>query len=191
MRLGALFGVLVCLSSAAFAGPFGLNKGQPISSLKVISQPGPGIYVVTVPLPNPEFQTYVVAANPQDGVCKVSGIGRSHANDRYGSETQSAYGSLKSALSGKYQSGLAQEFVKEGALFPEAADWVMAVKQNERVHQTLWGAAFGKPLSDGLGSIALMVKAVDMDTSYLQLSYEFDNFDSCMAKMKSKDNEGL
>lgn len=191
-RYLALTIVLASLSAPICAGPFGINKGQPIGSLKGLRRgDGDGVYTILVPLPNAEFEAYGVLATPEDGVCRVWGMGRDHPHDRYGMSVRSAFDTLRAALTTKYHIGRISNYLKPDALFKEDNEWVMAIKQNERVYASYWNSDNSNDLGQGISIISLEIKASFSDNAYLELDYMFDNFESCEAHLATKTGDGL
>lgn len=64
-------------------GAFGIEAGQPLSNLKILKKNNEHSYVIAVPVPNDEFDTYLVYVTPNTGVCRISAIGVNHENDDY------------------------------------------------------------------------------------------------------------
>jgi len=195
MRMMMIFAA-ACLAfapAAAAAQAFGVTPGTNVSRLNgTPSSTGRKYYYrVTVPLPNREFESYSAIATPTEGVCKIWGIGVDHDNDRYGSSAQSAYDNMKATLSAKYGASKSVEYIKSGALWDKSSEWVMSLRQKERTHVTYWIRGDGATLPAGLDAVSLKISAVSSDSAYLDLTYEFSNFDSCKRRMDSESNEGL
>lgn len=58
-------------STASWAGPFGINQGDKVSSLKIVSKRSAKTFLIQVPQPNSNFDFYGVVATPVHGVCAV------------------------------------------------------------------------------------------------------------------------
>jgi hypothetical protein len=148
-------------------------------------------YVVTVPQPHSEFDSYMVKAAPEVGVCTVVGIGRDHENDRYGTSVRRSFSGLNSTLENNYGVNLNFDFIKNGALWDDPDEWVMSIRQNERDYVTFWNDDEGSDMPEGIQSISLTVNALSSYTAYVSLSYEFDNLEECMRIAESQDESGL
>lgn len=180
--------MLLFLSATdASAQAFGIEKGTPIESLQVVREVRPSEFMIAVPKPHSEFESYVVIAPPEVGVCHVRGIGKDHDNDRYGSSVKSAFTKLSSALSNTYGANDNYDFIRNGALWDGADEWVMSIRQSERTYATFWT----ETLPAGLESVLLGVEALSSDTAYITLGYDFDNRDECDRIRDSQNESGL
>jgi len=183
---------LLLISSPIWAqSAFGISRGQSISTLKIVKKFDSSLYSVIPPAPNFEFESYTVLATPATGVCKISGIGKDHDDDAYGGASQSAFERLESALEEKYGNHKHYDFIRNGALWDEPREWVMAIKQNERFFASFWDAEESSNLPSGLNSISLELLATSSSSSYIKLTYEFSNFDQCKANFSKTDNNSL
>lgn len=63
--------IMSLISIDAKAAPFGINQGTKISALKIVNKRGDKTYIVQVPEPNSNFDSYGVMATPPHGVCAV------------------------------------------------------------------------------------------------------------------------
>lgn len=175
----------------ALAGPFGVNMGKPVSGYSGRPTSVKGVYSITVPQPNPEFESYSAIAAPMTGVCKVWGIGRDHGDDAYGSSVRNAYERLRGLLDAKYGQSKEISFIKSGALWDKDREWVMSIKQNERTVMAYWLSKDGLALPDGLVAISLTVRATSSSSAYLDLTYEFGNFKTCQQSFSAIESDGL
>jgi len=186
-RLFYLVSFLIMAPTFALSQAFGINMGQSISSLDIIEEPGTGVYQVNVPLPHNEFDSYLVVATENFGACKVSGIGKSHGNDRYGTSVRSSFRKLSEALENKYGKPTEDfDFLRPDALWDDSDEWVMAILQNERFLNKFWTNLNGDVKGIGLG-----VSALGSSSSYVSLGYQFSNFDDCVEEINSSGNKGL
>lgn len=192
MRLSIWF-LLVACSGVADAQAFGVAPGKPISqySGKPI-QGDPYYYEIKVPEPNNEFESYTAVATPRTGVCKVTGIGRTHQNDDYGSDTRSSFTSLRGRLSQRYGSSHDFDFLRSGAIWKESREWVWSIYKHERTLASFWVPSEGATLPAPLRAVTLEAKSVNPSSgAYLTLTYEFDNFDACKAVIGDGNDAGL
>ena len=184
---------LVCLMPAQLnAQAFGVNMGEPVS--KYGGRPtgqSKYQYKISVPLPNREFESYVAYATPETGICKVSGIGRDHENDDYGSEVRSSYASLRSALTAKYGASKSFDFIKSGALWDEPREFVWSIYKDERSVASYWDRDEGSAIPSDIEIIGLQIKSVSSRATYISLAYEFRNMERCNALGNASENRGL
>lgn len=191
------FFLLVCfllLPTLASAQAFGVRMGASVSEYGGRRAPGstnPFYFKIDVPQPNREFESYSAFATPQTGICKVSGLGITHANDRYGTASKSAFSGVKQALVSRYGRSRDFDFLKSGALWDEPHEWVWSIYKDERTLTSFWTREDGASLPPSIVSIMLDMRAVSSSSPYLSLTYEFANFRTCLAIIQRQDNEGL
>lgn len=178
-------------ASAETPSAFGISMGEPVSALTIV-KPGrsKASYLVKPTTPNAEFEAYMVFTSKKQGVCKVVGIGRDHASDRFGADTQSAFKSLRTALAGKYGNSKDFDFIKSGAKWTKPGEWAMAIQQNERTLSSFWEKDQKSKIPVGL-TVMLQAKSTSPDTSHVLLSYEFPNFKACSAENDAANAAGL
>jgi hypothetical protein len=189
-----VFLVLLLGSPNADAQAFGIKMGQKAASLEgaVEQKENRGRatrqYVLkTVPLPNSEFESYLATETTRQGICKVSGIGKTHVSDRFGFSIRRAFDELDSALTARYGEATgAYDFLHAGSIWSEADEFAMSLRRDERSLTKIW-----EPSGEAISAIMLDAKAVSSSDTYLTLSYEFTNFDACVAENKLGDQDGL
>ena len=175
--LATVCGALVLVANAAFAGPFGIEMGAGIENYEV-KEPGPKPMLLSVPKPHPLFEHYAVWHSTATGICRVIGISEPFRNDRYGEELRTQFGRVRAALDAKYGNSETIDMLKPGALWTEPDDWVMAIRQNERMFGAYWPDP--DPVqSDDLGYIELVVSTLSSDTAYMVLRYDTTTFEDC------------
>ena len=186
MTLLPLYGA----SGQAGVNAFGITKGQKASSLSVIKKIDALNYQISVPTPNPEFDMYIARVSPRSGVCRVSGIGKTHEDDRYGAATRAAFERLQGSLERKYGSFKNYDYLKAGSIWKDPQDFHMAILKKERSLTTFWDDEEGSNLPDGLDSIMLQANAVTSGP-YVTVAYEFSNIGDCVAARQVQDDAGL
>lgn len=187
----AVFITLIFCANSTSAQSFGITSGASLADLKIISDNGDGQYEVEVPKPNREFDFYTVTLTPETGVCRVSGYGRTHSNDRFGTSSKTAFDDLRIALEKNYGRHHFADFLKEGSIWDNQSEWVMSFYQNERVYQAIWDEEEHSNLNSNLKRIYMDMNALNASDSWVYLRYEFDNHDRCMEIIESNDSSGL
>lgn len=177
--LSTLF--VIAQTGLASAQAFGVQMGQKAENLKTLENLGNGSYKINAPLPHPEFEGYVAVVGPTTGVCLVRGVGKNHANDKFGLSIRQKFTELETALQKNYGRFLKTDFLRSGSIWRESSEWVMAIKQNERAYEAAWDKTEGSKLPDGLTEIILYVAAADSSTSWIGLQYRFSNNSACKA----------
>ncbi|MFT3916139.1 MAG: hypothetical protein QM704_19275 [Anaeromyxobacteraceae bacterium] len=182
------------IAGPAFAGPFGFQPGLTRAQVeakvgKIEETDNPRVYrTKKAPTPLRGMEGYALLISKQYGLCKVMGIGRDVETSVYGTELESAYGELKQALIKKYGApSTSAEYLKSGSIWREPKDFMMGLKLQERQLWTAW-TVLTDPEVD---AISLEAKAIDANTGYLNLSYEFTNFTECVAEKEKVDSDAL
>ncbi|WP_156878692.1 hypothetical protein [Roseomonas gilardii] len=177
LAVSALLLVLSCVS--AHSQPFGISEGTPRSAIKIEEEVRPGWLRIVPPRKHPEFELFHVQITQETGVCRLSAAGITHSNDRYGRSVRSAFQEVREQLEATYGKSGLNDFLKTGALWKNDEEWVMSIRQNERIFQAAWGKPSGAPIKNGVTEVLLNVAALDQSKSYLRLQFVFSNFDKC------------
>lgn len=176
MRILALTTAFVFMCQAAHAeGPFGITMGSQIASLDT-SETGPKVTLNSVPKPHPQFDMYSVWNSDETGVCLILAFSTMFENDRSGRNIRISFDKFAEALDKKYgnRTKYDQHF---GGIWKESDEWVMSIRQNERV----FGAAWETPPADAenIAHVEMQVLALSSDTSVIKLIYQSTEFDAC------------
>ena len=192
-----LFLITLFSTFSALAAPFGLTKGMGLEELKKQGTfvPGNQQYVYTSKSINnghPDFEAYSVVLTPEHGLCKIIAIGKDVETNGFGSELESKYKNLIEAMSGRYgPPGKNYDFLRAGSIWKESQYWMMGLLKKDRTLTAFWSKPENNNLPDALQSIMLDTVALSGSKGYLQLAYEFDNVDACIAFTKAKKNSNL
>lgn len=183
-----LVAVAVTLSpAAATAQAFGIEMGTPVSELDIVHDAGDFYFIVNPPQTVSGFESYIVYAAPEAGVCVVRGLGENYERDGYGISVRERFQELKELLDKKYGGGVLYDGLRPGALWDEVDEWVMAIRQNERYYQAEWEVNDAK----GVDDIIMSVEALSSDVSFIALQYRFSNFEDCQGEARAEDSGGL
>jgi hypothetical protein len=183
--------------SKKYDGPFGLQSGLTVEEVKrsvpdlTPDDNKPGWYSATnVPTPHPSFDSYRLAFSTKSGLCVLSGIGKNITSGSSGAEVQAAFEDLATALSERYGHGKKYDFYT-GASSGNPQYWMMNLKEKDRVFAMLWGKDTGATLPATISGIGLDANALDMETGYISVRYEFSNVADCVAEEKARKNKAL
>jgi hypothetical protein len=99
----------------------------------------------------------------------VSGLGKTHENDSYGTAAKAAFLGVKQALIARYGSSLDFDYLKSGALWDKPREWVWSIYKKERDLSSFWPRQVGASLPANIGSIMLEIRAVSSSGPYLAL----------------------
>ena len=177
--------------SPANAQAFGLQMGQKHGELNVKEDGGGMLYFIIPPIPHPDFESYLALITPKGGLCRVTGIGKMLPNDPVGMAVKIRFKSLESSLSSKYGSSKRSDFLKSDSIFRKEQEWVMGIFKQERYLFTVWDSEQKSNLPRNLDSINLQVQAADHAASFVNVSYQFSNFDLCLKEIRAVSNRAL
>lgn len=184
----------VSIPNLAVAQAFGVGMGDPVGkySPKAASdRSNPNFVSITVPEPNPEFVSYVALTDESGVICRVTGVGRDHDNDDYGTETKKIFINMKTALEERYGRNKFFDFIRYGALWNEPREWIWSIYKKERSLSAFWDADEKSNLPPSISSIVLSTKAVSANAAYITLSYEFSNISRCLSARNAAASRGL
>lgn len=177
-------------------GPLGVTAGLTATELTAAGiklEPGktPGIFFSDdAPSPNQSFLLYSYLIGEDSGLCRISAITKPIEANAAGDQIKSSFSNLEEALESKYGKPKKYQFVKHNALFKEDRHWMMALKDEERIHTSYWGSEKVK-LPDPLNTISLQASANSAYEGHIKLTYEFLNIDKCLEESKKKANASL
>lgn len=184
-----MFAVLVIQTSQA-AG-FGIEFGSSPNEYGCTSLVEGGKYTCTnVPKPHSSFESYVIEASDQHGICWVKGIGKDISDNGYGTSTKSKLEELKASLERGY--GPVSEktdYLIYNALWDDADEWLMSIRQKQRIFMYQWDAPEGQKYK--LASIYLAAGATSSSTGYIALEYYSTDHDACQQANSKLEDDSL
>jgi len=193
MRFSSIF---ACCITPCFvmAGPFGSEMGMSLSEMRKIGNientERPFIYrskSMTNGYPDAEVYTFIIT--PKSGLCKISVATKNISTSSFGTELNSKFNEIKSALSEKYGNATNDyDFLKSGSIWKERNDWMMALLKKERILTSYWTE---KELIDNIKSISVEAVALKSDTGYISFGYEYNNLSECMIELRSNQNKNM
>lgn len=168
-------------------GPFGIEVGSPATDFKECQRQGDVLRCRTVPKVHPAFERYDLRFSDETGVCQVGGIGKTIKNDAYGTALRQAADELARQIESKYGAGFKKyDFLASGSIWDDPDDWTMGLTQNERVYAYFWSAEDGYEPRDHVQQLAVTVNGLDRSDGWVQVVFEFDNFEACKAEEDAK-----
>jgi len=165
---------------AAADGPFGYAMGQSIDRLGLEKMDKPGLYQTsTPPKPHDDFETIVVEAYPETGICRIRGVGRDLDGDGSGASVRGKVQELAEALSTRYGEGKKVDNCSGGDIECGSQFWMMTLNGGERYHGYEWMRQTEKMKATSIGSIDVAARASDISTSYALVEYHSNNKAAC------------
>lgn len=194
MKNSALAAVLLSVSVAATAGPFGLDMGTPLSELNKqmkLKPEKPALYSTpSVPKAHPDFDDYRLVVTPTHGLCKIIAWSKVISTSVYGTELVSKFSDLESALATKYGNPNRFDYLRNGSIWNEQRDWMMGLHKKERTLKSYWTNE-DRELPDSVQAIGLEAMAISTEQAVVKLGYEFKNSDQCIDWIKSQKDSAL
>lgn len=178
---------LVATAQGPGSGPFGLRKGLTKPEVEKLAgplKPGqPGIFMTQrVPKPDPDFQTYALVITPKNGLCAIMAAGKTVEIDAFGTQIQSAFGSLENSLTKTYGAPpKVDDLLRHGSTLDKPKDWAMGLAKGHRVLSATWALKSNRA---GISTIALEATGLSSSKAYLWLTYGFDTPAACVEEIK-------
>ncbi len=181
-------------------GPFGLQEGLTLKNIEDMtgSKPIPiegstNLYSIsTVPKPNSDFEGFGLLISPTVGLCQIRALGKTIQSDSYGLNIKQKFDDLDQILTSKYGAGKKTDFLLSGSIWKEPQDWVMGLKQQERFLMKDWKNAEQTAMKESnLSEVGIQARAVDANSGYIFLEYDFKNTPACTAELESKKKSSL
>lgn len=192
MKKICLISILITLSVALFAAPFGLKMGM---TLKEIEKECIGraehnkddIYFITPKKSHPLFTFYAVYVNEKVGLYKIRAVSDFIACNNYGTELKNAFENFKDRISKTYGEPEIFDRIDRGSYMKDDSYWMMALQDGARELYAVWGG--DSNLQDNLIGISLQCKALNDILHYgdglLILDYDFKNTSSVQDEQDS------
>ncbi|MBI9094742.1 MAG: hypothetical protein JEY71_07660 [Sphaerochaeta sp.] len=181
---------IVCLNLIV-AGPFGIDMGQSLETLEknglnpvLFSENSPGYYSVSPKYTHSEFETYLVRIDRDEGVFFIKGIGKDIQDSGYGVNTQSHFNDIRKAIDGTYGHSNLESYLFPSSIWDEPRDWMMAIRQDERVLLAIWEKSDGSFYPGDIESIYLAADATSSSIGYLAIDYYGKFYERLLEKSK-------
>lgn len=174
-------------STPASNGPFGIALGSAIDTVPGIKPMDmPGLFkTATPPKAHPDFETVVLVAYPETGICQIRGIGRTDNNDGAGASIRAKIGRLADALSTKYGAGESISACAGGEVQCQSQFWMMTLQGGERVYGHKWEKQNDAMKDTKIGSIYLVAAAEDISSTYPVLEFHYQDSSRCESAQKA------
>ncbi len=173
------FLLLALAPFAAWAGPFGLEAGQSLDSLRAQLRPtaDPLVYELPAPpLTHPKFTRHTLGFAPASGLATITAASAPIACDGAGTEVKALYTFVEDQLREKYGAPTRTlDELASGSVWRQPTEWMVALAREERYLLLSWSAAKEAQLPPRLASIELTVQALNPTTALVKLTYRFDN----------------
>ena len=193
MKTQILASLILFFSSPAFSGPFGTSEGMTKSDLGITSSTKElGLYryqLTDLPKTSRLFESYVVKVTPQHGLCYIKAVGVTVSSSRYGEGVRTVFDRVNTALSKKYTSGNLQDFLRTGSIWDEPEDFMMGLKQKERILAGYYDEEEGSVMVENIEKAYLRALALSNDKGYIVVDYFFENHNACQAEVDSVEND--
>ncbi len=180
-------------------GPFGLEMGLSRDivekmvgkTLTPVSGEPNRYRVDSLPKTHNEFERYVLKFSSEHGLCSVMAIGRDINTDSFGIAVKSRFDELEEGLSSLYGRPDKSDFLMPGSIWKDGRDWMMAIRQGERLLASSWKTSASAPLKSDLQQVFLIANASSSDKGYMKLEYAFSNYSFCEQESKQHKSDAL
>nr|WP_318681869.1 hypothetical protein [uncultured Treponema sp.] len=182
--LALMFGLL---STFIYAAPFGLKMGMTIEEIAEQCEEEPSfvkddIYLVKPIKKHPLFSYYAVYVNEKTGLYQIRAISDSVTCNKYGTEIQNAFNSVKDRIAKTYGKPRIINKVDSAisSFLQKDEYWFRTLKDGSRQLSAIWGEK--TELADNLVLVALDCVADNdiyhYEDAHLVLYYYFNNANS-------------
>ena len=172
-----IFGLL---STFIYAAPFGLKMGMTIDEIAEQCEEEPSfieddIYWIKPIKSHPIFSYYAVYVSEKTGLYQIRAISDSVTCNKYGTEIQNAFNSVKDRISKTYGKPRIINKVDStiSSFLQKDEYWFQTLKDGARQLSAIWGEK--TELTDNLISVALDCVADNYEDAHLVLYYYFTN----------------
>ena len=113
-------------------------------------------------------------------------MGKTIQSSSFGNQLSSEFNSLESLLIAAYGKNKKFDFLESGSIWSSRNDWMMALLKKERTLEAYWDKEEGSSMKDRVSGISLKARGLNAASGYMDLLYEFENVDACIARSKSR-----
>ena len=124
---------------------------------------------------HPAFEKYVVFIDKNKGLYKIRAATPIKEINRYGTELQSLFQSIKDRIAKTYGEPQVIDTIDPESHLRDDNFWMHALNDGARKLLAFWGKS---PLTDNLNAVALKCIASNPYRGYLMLEYEFKNYNT-------------
>jgi hypothetical protein len=141
-----------------------------------------GLYRISPPAP-PErpFETVLVVATRDEGVCAVIMVTPRRSFDGGGAGAKAIFAHTERVLSHEYGTAIRRDRLAPASVLKEPSDYAAALAAGQRELRADWGTLATPVISGEVAAVRLEARAPDADTTYVRLTYQFRNYDRCRA----------
>lgn len=183
------------IAQTAADGPFGLRMGMTLKEIQAftkVTELSDFTYEITKPpVANSNFDQYMIIVTPQEGLCKVAADINNIASNDFGDSVKSRFNDLQKSLTSKYGEGVTIDSLKSGSIWKDPRDWMMSLYKRDRTLSTYWIASGTLKLPPYLSAFALRTYGTSSSKAYINIGYEFTNWDKCTVEIAKKGGQGL
>lgn len=173
-------------------GPFGYDIGQPLRSIENVDETDGDLRIIeSPPKPHPDFESVALIGYSDTGICSIRGIGRNLENDGTGSQIRSKVDELAAALETKYGEPKKVDICQAGDIGCNTNYWMMFLGDGQRSYGYLWEQQNEAMQAANIGSIAVVAKAANIQTSYPVLEFYAADEASCEAAANASSAQSL
>lgn len=174
----------VFIQTAMFASPFGLKMGMTIEEIAEQCEGEPvsfknGRYLIKPIKKHPLFENYVVYVDEKTGLYEIRAASTSIKTNKYGTEIQNAFHSVKDRIAKTYGKAAIYDEYKDtkNSYYQDAEFWFYSLREGSRILSAVWGDK--RELTDDLERVILECMANKNDylegEAHLALYYSFTN----------------
>lgn len=176
-------------------GPFGIKKGMTWAELqpyKPMLKSGKAFELSSVPMPHEFFINHVVFLTKETGVCEILSSSNIVTTKENGEDLRLKFESIKQGLSEKYGPPTTNvDQIEEDSVLKSPNDWMLSIRTEDRKFKAYWISEDKQKYPNGIDTISLEVKAININNGIMLLNYEFDNLPECNTVWNAEVNQAL
>lgn len=180
------------LSAEYDDGPFGITIGSDIDEYSSCSpvEGTPGYYqCASVPNPHSAFDFYVVFSTQSQGVCLIRGVGENLDDTSYGVATKSKTDEIAGQIASNYGEHTSiMDQVLPDFIWDSNSDWLMAIRQSERMYAYVWDSEEGYTPRNGVSQVYVAAAATGRSTGYVTVEFVGENNDDCQQEVSDQES---
>jgi hypothetical protein len=128
--------------------------------------------------------------SPTKGLLKIVAVGKNVDTNNAGEQLKEAFHKLQSALGETYGEAKTYDHLAAGSIWNEPRDWMMGMVKKDRELFSMWDQD-GKSQDNHLSAVVLEANALNSETGYLRIIYEFVGWDEQADANKRQEDKVL
>ncbi|WP_321300997.1 hypothetical protein [uncultured Sphaerochaeta sp.] len=178
MKKFALFYLLLLVSlSVLSAGPFGIEMGQSVDTLKrnnlrlELLEGTSNFYIVVPKISHPVLEFVGVFIGEDGGVIQIVAQSSNFKDSGYGKSIRLAFTDIKNSIDSLLGPSVFIDWIESDSKLADPEDWLASIDYGDRYYFAIWADYTDASLPEDIGEITLLVDAYSRSEGFVRLEF--------------------